>query len=320
MDTHTQRDLTEALASRLDGAVKVQEPLAAHTSFRIGGPCDYWVEPRSLEDLRFAVQAARQAACPVFFIGAGSNLLVRDEGFRGMVVSLRHPAFRQITVTGTSLQTGAGASLYQVVQAAQQAGLGGCEFFTGIPATLGGAVAMNAGTSREWLSHILTSVTCLAPDGQIVTYQRDELDFAYRTSPFREEIIVEATLQLQPASREEIAGRVRKYLDYKNATQETTTPCAGCIFRNPPPSLRMSNGDPPGGPNGANGHSAGRLIELVGLKGARVGDAQVSLKHANFIINVNRATYRDVADLIDLIRNRVRVEYGVWLELEVKVV
>lgn len=290
------------LRSRVQGAVKVQEPLGRHTSFRIGGPCDVWVEPQSVEDLSAAVRMVRQAGVPLFIIGAGSNLLVRDRGFPGVVVSLRGPAFQQVAIEDSTIRAGAGVSLYQLVQVAQRAELAGCEFLTGIPATVGGAVAMNAGTSREWISQILDRLTCLTPGGELVRHQRDELTFAYRTSPVRGELVLDAELRLQPGAPEEIARRIRRYLDYKNATQETTTACAGCIFQNPP------------------GHSAGRLIEQAGLKGRRIGDAMVSLKHANFIVNVNRATYADVAHLIDLIRNTVRAEFGVWLELEVKVV
>ncbi len=289
------------------GRVRFEEPMRSHTSFHIGGPAEVWVEPQDVEELRQLVGLAHADGMPVTLIGGGANLLVRDSGIPGLVISLGGPVFRQATIAGTTVTVGAGVGLDRVVAMTRDAGLGGCEFLTGIPGKVGGAIRMNAGTRDETsfrvMSDVVTHVTVLRSDGTVARLTAEQVGFQYRASRLNGDIVLEATLQLVPCVPEAIANKVAALMVYKRATQDLSAPSAGCIFRNPP------QGRP----------AASWLIDHAGLKGMRVGDAAVSTRHANFIVNLGSAKASDVLALISAIQYRVLQEQGVLLDLEVQV-
>jgi len=297
----------QEVAAITGGRARFDEPMRSHTSFHIGGPAEVWAEPQDLEELKQLVAVAQAGGMPVTLIGGGANLLVRDSGIPGLVVSLGGPAFRQTTVAGTTVTVGAGVGLDRVVAMTRDAGLGGCEFLTGIPGKVGGAIRMNAGTRDETsfraMSDVVTQVTVLRPDGTITRLTAEQVGFRYRSSNLNSDIVLEATLQLVPRAPEEISKKVTVLMTYKRATQDLSAPSAGCIFKNPP------KGRP----------AAGWLIDHAGLKGMRVGDAAVSTRHANFIVNLGSAKASDVLALISAIQYRVLQERGVLLDLEVQV-
>lgn len=283
--------------------------MAAHTSLKVGGPADLYAAPQDLADLERLVRVAAEARVPVFVVGAGSNLLVRDGGVRGVVVRLSRLA--AVRLEGDRLYAEAGVNLPRLVKHAERRGLSGLEFAAGIPGTVGGAVVMNAGTPQGEMSDVVERVWVLGCDGQLRDYPCDALGFRYRSSRFlagtgrkfpRPGIVVGAVFQLHQRSPAVVEGRVREVTRHRLKTQPLALPNAGSIFKNPP------------------GRHAGRLIEAVGLKGRRVGDAQVSELHANFIVNRGRATARDVLRLIRMIERRVEEVHGVRLEREVQVV
>lgn len=291
-------ELQAALAG-FRGEISWAEPLCRHTSIRVGGPADVFVVPADLEDLRRVLRVSAQYGVAVLPLG-GSNLIVRDGGIRGVVVRLSH--FQDMTVQGSGLYAGAGVAMPRLAQAAMQAGLAGLEFSCGIPGTLGGAIAMNAGTRDGEMADIIESVTIMDARGDIRECPRSVLQFGYRYSCLPPGIILGARLKLDPAPRAEIEARMARSLTHRRKTQPLHLPNAGSIFKNPP------------------GRSAGALIERLGLKGLRVGDAELSAQHANFIVNRGRATARDILELIRRIQETVREHAGIELELEVRVV
>lgn len=289
------------------GRVRFDEPMRLHTSFRIGGPAEAWVEPQDLKELKALLALADAAQMPVTPIGGGANLLVKDSGIPGLVISLQAPAFRRLEVEGARVTVGAGVGLDRVVAAARDAGLGGCEFLTGIPGKVGGAVRMNAGTRDgqggfRAMSDVVTEVVTLRRDGTTVVRPADEIGFQYRHSALNGDLVLEAVLALTPRPSEEVAQRVAALMAHKRATQDLSAPSAGCVFKNPP-----------------RGGAAGRLIDQAGLKGMRVGDAAVSPRHANFIVNLGAAKASDVLALIAAVQYKVLQEHGAFLELEVQV-
>lgn len=298
----------QELTGLTDGRVRFDEPMRLHTSFHIGGPAEAWVEPQGVEELRALLALAASADMPVTPIGGGANLLVKDSGIPGLVISLNTPAFKRVLVEGTNLTVGAGIGLDRVVATARDAGLGGCEFLTGIPGKVGGAVRMNAGTRDgqggfRAMSDVVTQVTVLKRDGTVVTLAAADVGFEYRRAALNGDLVLEAVLGLTPRPSEEIGQRVTALMAYKRATQDLSAPSAGCIFKNP----------------GGAKCAAGRLIDQAGLKGMRVGDAIVSPRHANFIVNLGKATASDVLALISAVQYKVMQEHGVFLELEVQV-
>lgn len=285
----------------LPGRVQVTEPLHRHTSWRIGGPADIFVEPAHRRELQAAVSFARERGIPLTVIGYGTNLLVSDRGVRGIVVKIG-PKLGRVTVRGREVLAEAGAALSRVTAASLKAGLSGLAFSAGIPGAVGGAVVMNAGAYGHSLGEVVQNVLTLGFDGSLTTKTREEMSFAYRSSIIQKEpaIVVEATLTLQEGDREQIRREMKECLDRRKQSQPLALPNAGSVFKNPP------------------GHSAGQLIEASGLKGLTIGGAQVSLKHANFIVNLGTATARDVARLIDRIVHTVRERFGIELQPEVK--
>jgi UDP-N-acetylmuramate dehydrogenase len=278
-------------------AVRFDEPMREQTLYRIGGPADLFVIARDVELLRRAVAFAVEQALPLFVIGHGSNLLVPGGGLRGLVVRVELRAWR---VEGTALAAGAGLGLGQAAQVALDHSLTGLEFGVGIPGTVGGALVMNAGCHGSETGPLVEQVELVDPDGTLRTLGRDECEFGYRTSnlPGRAAAIVGATLRLQPGDRSAIEQRMGEFRAWRADTQPHARPNAGCVFRNPP------------------GDSAGRLIDAAGCKGVRVGGAEVSTVHANFIVNRGDASYGDVTALIEVVRDRVEAKFGVRLKLE----
>ena len=295
----SHHDLKTAL-SGIRGAVAFDAPLAALTSLCIGGPADALVSPEDVHDVCRIVRQAQTARIPIMVLG-GTNLLVQDGGIRGIVLSLANLAAIEIEDTRLVFVE-AGARMPVLLGFAVHHGLSGLEWAAGIPGTVGGAVVMNAGTKLGEMQDCLDAIQMVDPEGRLVTYAAADMAFAYRSVSLPEGVVVGAWLRLTPASRETIDSRTKSYLQYRKRSQPLSQPNAGSVFKNP------------------QGTTAGRLIEDAGLKGYRVGDAQISTKHANFIVNLGQARSADVLQLIETIQRDVSRQTGVMLELEWKVV
>jgi UDP-N-acetylmuramate dehydrogenase len=290
----------QAAVAGIRGGVYFNALLSDYTSFRIGGPADVLVEPADIQDVVRLVTQARTQKLPVFVVG-GTNLLIRDKGIRGVVVSLAK--LRAITEEpGSVLYAEGGVGMPTLISYAIRRSLAGLEWAAGIPGTVAGCVMMNAGTRLGEMKDSLKAVRMVTPAGAVIEQSAREMKFAYRRTTLPPGIVVGVWVQLTPGIRPEIAKVVKDYLHYRRATQPLTLPSAGCVFKNPP------------------NESAGRVVELAGLKGARVGDAQVSDKHGNFIVNQGHATAKDVLTLIRKVRAQVARRTGVKLELELKLV
>ena len=278
--------------------------MARHTSFRIGGPAKIFCEPEGVEELAEALRHFEEAGERVYILGAGSNLLVRDEGVAGAVISLREGAeFRDVKMYGGYVRAGAGAALPKVVRMAAQAGLSGMEALVGIPGTMGGAARMNAGGRHGNIGPLVQSALVMRPDGvSVERLPRERLVFEYRHSSLVGLIVLEVELALTKDRPEAVSEKTHAIYEEKKRAQPLWEPSAGCVFKNPSDKV-----------------SAGMLIDKAGLKGTAVGGAVVSEKHANFIVNRGGATASDVLRLIEVIRDRVRKEHNVTLELEVEV-
>ncbi len=288
----------------LDGFEKIVrqgEPLAMHTWFQVGGPAEYFAEPRSADELIALIRRCCEQEVPVHVLGHGSNLLVRDEGVPGVVVRLSAPAFGQITVEGRSVTAGGGARLGRVVTTAVHAGLAGLEVLVAVPGTLGGALHGNAGTHGGDIGHSTRQVTAVTHTGEVLERQQEDLAFAYRQSSLDEPVILSANLELEEDDPRELAKRLQKQWILRKASQPMGHQCAGCVFKNP------------------RGTTAGELIEAAGLKGTRIGGAVVSDRHANFIIAEPECTGSDILRLIDIVRSQISERLGVSLELELEI-
>jgi len=287
--------------SGLEEIVRRDEPLAMHTWFQIGGPAEYFAEPRNPDELLALIGRAREAGVGVRLLGGGSNVLVRDEGVPGMVIRLFDPEFARIKVDGRTVTAGGRAKLGRVVTTSVHRGLAGLESLIGIPGTIGGALHGNAGAQGGDIGQWTVQATVVTEAGEVPTRQRDELVFDYRESSLDELAILEAKFQLEEDDPRELARRMQKSWILKKASHPMGHQCAGCVFRNP------------------RGVSAGELIEEAGLKGTRIGGAVVSDRHANFIIAEPECTAQDVLRLIELVRSQVDDRLGVELERELEV-
>jgi UDP-N-acetylmuramate dehydrogenase len=289
-----------AALTGVKGAVRFHEPMNRHTSFRIGGPADAYIEPEDEGALCRLMAQARKTKVPVFVMG-GTNLLVRDGGIRGIVVRLTK-LDRVEEHQGGLLYVEGGVGMPRLLKHALQRKLAGLEFAAGIPGTLAGSVVMNAGTRLGEMQDVVERVRMVTPAGAIRELSADEVGFGYRRTRLPRGIVVGAWLRLRWDPKSRIDSVVKDSLLRRKATQPLALPNAGCVFKNP-------GGDP-----------AGLLIEAAGLKGAQVGDAQVSTLHANFIVNRGRATARDVLSLIRKVGQTVEQTSGVTLQLEVRIV
>lgn len=282
------------------GTVRRAEPMARHTTFRIGGPADLFVTCDTLAELAETLEVLETHDIPWTLVGRGSNVLVADAGYRGAVLTLGRE-FKAHGVEEARITAGAACVLAYVVQDAFSKGLGGLEFAVGIPGTVGGALAMNAGSREAWMGSVAESVTLYVPGRGLARLRSDEVAWGYRRTdlPGRG-IIVEAVIGLEAADRDRIRSQMEASLRRRKTTQPIGASCAGSVFMNP------------------EGDSAGRLIEGAGLKGTRLGGARVSEVHANFIVNDGGATAADVLGLMHKIQITVRNTYGIGLIPEIR--
>lgn len=288
------------------GEARRAEPMSRHTSLRIGGPAEVMAYPESVEQVARLLAAAKVAGVPALILGKGTNLLVLDGGIPGLTMNMRKLAWMEIERSGggpAQVHAGAGASLARLVSYCAEAGLSGMEFAAGIPGTVGGAVAMNAGAGDGEMKDVLTSITLVDMDGAIKKLPSTAFDMTYRNGGIPDgSTVVEASVALIAWPAEEVKERVAAGIRRRHATQPTKVMSAGSTFKNPP------------------GYSAWRLIDMAGLRGKRVGGAMVSTAHTNFLINTGRATARDFKSLMDLVVDTVRERLNITLVPEVRVV
>jgi UDP-N-acetylmuramate dehydrogenase len=300
VDAQLVQELRERLPST---EVRPNEPMSRHTSFRIGGPADVLLMPRTVDDLRRCVVLAREAGVPLTVVGNGSNLLVRDGGLRGIVLKVAENLSR-IELTGMRCRAQSGALLAVVSRTAAVAGASGLEFACGIPGTIGGGVMMNAGAYGGEMKNVVTQVTVVDEAGDFRTLSAAECDFGYRRSILQTKpwIVADIEMELRPQEPERILAQVSHNQYLRESMQPLAYPSAGSVFKRPP------------------GKFVGPMIQQLGLKGYRIGGAQVSEKHAGFIVNGGSARAADVLALIQHIREQVQANFGVWLETEVRII
>lgn len=304
MPMQNKLDFASELQARVSGSTVIRrdEPLAKRTTLRVGGPADFYIEPANEKDLAVTLKLCRQNAIPFFILGRGSNLLVRDGGFRGAVICLGHPAFAKIEISGGTMYCGAGAKLKNVAVEARRNGLSGLEFLEGIPGSVGGALRMNAGAMGGQTFDAVETVRLMDFGGQVSELSRAAMAVAYRgCATLKDHVALAAVFKCSVASREEIEMRMKTFSE-KRWDSQPAAPSAGCIFKNP--------GTIP----------AGKLMDELGLKGTRVGGAVVSAEHGNFIINDGKATARDVLNLIEILKAKAKAERGIELQTEVEII
>ena len=281
--------------------VLVDEPMKRHTTFRIGGPADFFLLPSTVDEVRGILEICREEELPYFILGNGSNLLVSDKGYRGVIIQL-YRNFSNISVEGNEICASSGALLSQIAAAARNASLTGFEFAGGIPGTLGGAVFMNAGAYGGELKDVLKEAVVMTEQGEILTLPVEKLDMGYRTSRIKKAgyLVLEARLVLEQGDMDKIRDITKDLTEKRVSKQPLEYPSAGSTFKRP------------------EGYFAGKLIMDAGLRGYQIGDAQVSEKHCGFVINKGNATAADVLTLIENVREKVQEQFGVTLEPEVK--
>ncbi|OGX68597.1 MAG: UDP-N-acetylenolpyruvoylglucosamine reductase [Paenibacillus sp. RIFOXYA1_FULL_44_5] len=297
------QQLLSALQEAQVGEIRLNEPMADYTTWKIGGPADIMIEPSGVEQLQKVMQMIGQYQAPWLIIGRGSNMLISDKGIRGVVIHL-NKGFDHVAYNDDGVTAGAAFSLIKLCVLAGKQGLTGLEFASGIPGTVGGAVYMNAGAHGSDLSRILKHAVVVRDTGELVTMKAEDFQYAYRYSVLQDHpgIVVEAVLHLTQGDRREIAAAMAAYRDRRLRTQPFHEACGGSTFRNP------------------EHHYAAKLIEDAGLKGMRAGGAEISMKHANFIVNTGQATARDVLTLMELMKQTVQEKYSIELVPEVLVV
>ena len=281
--------------------VLFEEPMSSHTTFRIGGPAEVFLMPESYEQIRSALALCREEGVPYFVLGNGSNLLVSDSGYRGVIIQMDRN-MGDIELKGTEIRACAGALLSSVAAAARKASLTGFEFAGGIPGTLGGAVVMNAGAYGGEMKDVLREVTVMTKEGDIRVIPSDRLELGYRTSIIKKAgyLVLEAVISLEKGDPQPIQEKTKELASKRTEKQPLDYPSAGSTFKRP------------------EGYFAGKLIMDSGLRGFRVGGAQVSEKHCGFVINTGGATAKDVKELMDHVIRTVKEKYNITLEPEVK--
>jgi len=285
----------------LEPFVQENFPLSRHTWYRIGGPARWYIQPRSLEELQQAVRRCNEAEIPIYVLGLGANLLVRDEGVDGAVFRLDDEHWRRVRYDGNMVEAHAGVDMQKLILHTIRHGLMGIECLAGIPGTIGGGIRMNAGGKFGDIGAVVHKVVVMDAQGHVFEREKDDLVFDYRTSNIAATFILSATLELEPEDPERIMRKTKEIWMYKRNTQPLNTKSCGCIFKNP------------------RGLSAGALIDQAGLKGLRIGGAEVSEKHANFIIAHSGCLAEDVLRLINVIREKVYDKNQVHLESEVQI-
>ncbi len=296
----TKEKLKQKLLAIKNLKVKLDQPLNKYTTFQVGGPTDILVIPTTIPSLQEAISIINNSDWPVFILGAGSNIIVSDQGFNGIIIWMKE--LNDIQVEGNKLIAQTGAKLKKIAKQALKAELTGLEFASGIPGSLGGAIYMNAGAYGGEIKDIITSVTCLNYQGEKVELTKKELNLGYRQSILQKKnlIAVQAEFKLQADNYETIKNKIKELESKRWNKQPMEMPSAGSIFKRP------------------ENHYAGALIEEAGLKGTRIGDAQVSPKHAGFIVNLGNATAQDIKQLIEHIQQEVYDYSGIQLETEPK--
>jgi len=296
------QEFIQLLKSRItSGNILEREPMSRHTTFSVGGPADIFVQPGSVEEVQWALQCSRERKVPFFVVGNGSNLLVSDEGFRGMILNLGRN-FQKIQVEGELMEVQAGALLGRAAREALDHGLTGLEFAAGIPGSIGGAAAMNAGAYGGEMKDVIMEVLVLTEEGDLLRLSNEEMDLGYRHSCIFEKnyIVLQVKMKLQKGSAEAIRERMEELARARREKQPLEYPSAGSTFKRPA------------------GYFAGKLIQDAGLKGFRVGGAMVSEKHAGFVINAGHGTAADIAELIRQVQIRVKEAAGVTMHPEVR--
>lgn len=281
--------------------VKVDEPMRSHTTFRVGGPAAFFVTPQTNEEVKEIVACCKAQKVPYYIVGNGSNLLVSDQGYDGVIIQI-FKEMNQITLEGTVIRAQAGALLSAVANRALDAELTGFEFAAGIPGTLGGACVMNAGAYGGEMKDVLETVTVLTEEGDILTLKKEELELGYRTSVIAKKnyIVLEAVIRLEQGEKTAIKGYMDELREKRITKQPLEYPSAGSTFKRP------------------EGYFAGKLIQDANLRGFQVGGAQVSEKHCGFVINKDHATASDIVELMRQVSEKVEAEFGVKLDPEVK--
>ncbi|ASV69648.1 UDP-N-acetylmuramate dehydrogenase [Cytobacillus sp. FSL W7-1323] len=278
-----------------------QEPMSKHTYIQVGGEAEIYVQPRNTEDAQKVVKFAFDKKIPLTLLGKGANVIISDHGLPGIVLNLNH--FNDISVNEKQITAGSGAEIIHVSRTAYEHGLDGLAFACGIPGSVGGAVFMNAGAYGGEISNVLTKVIALNTEGELLTLTPEDFDFAYRTSAFAKKklIVLEATFTLQKGNKADIKAKMDEFTFARESKQPLEYPSCGSVFKRPP------------------GYFAGKLIQDSGLQGLTVGGAQVSTKHAGFMVNMNEATASDYIQLIHLVQEKVFANFGVKLEREVQI-
>ncbi len=298
------KEVIEKLQQMEIGKVRENEPLANHTTMKVGGPADIFIEPSSLENLEKTMKIIKEFDIEWRAIGRGSNLLVSDQGIKGAVIKLGR-GLDGLEIEGTEITAGAGFSLVSLSVQFSRKGLSGLEFASGIPGSVGGAVYMNAGAHGSDISKILKKAYILFADGTLEWLSAEEMEFSYRTSILQKKrpgIVLAAVFQLNPGNREEIVAAMQNNKNYRKETQPYDKPCAGSIFRNPLPQY------------------AGQLVQDAGLKGYAIGGAKISEMHGNFIVNTGEGTAENVLALIQHVKETVYEKFAIKLETEVEIV
>jgi len=290
-----------AALTEFSSFVRSDESLAEHVWFKLGGPAEYFAEPENVDQLQALVRHCRKEQIPMRMLGHGSNVLIRQEGVPGVVIRLSAPAFREISADGHLVTAGGGALLAHVISTAVREGLAGLEQLAGIPGTVGGALHSNAGTHSGDVGQWTHSATVMTRSGEIHQHQADDLQFAYRQSSLDELVILQATFQLEKEDPAELTRRMQKLWIAKKSAQPLGEQRTGCIFKDP------------------RGMSAASLIEQSGLKGTRVGEAEVADRHPNFIIANSGASSQDVIRLMEMIHDRVNDRLGIELDREIEI-
>ncbi|HYO07614.1 MAG TPA: UDP-N-acetylmuramate dehydrogenase [Tepidisphaeraceae bacterium] len=289
------------LFAGLEAIVTENEPLAPHTWYKIGGPARWMLRPRSVEELQEASKRCVEDGVPIYVLGLGANLLVGDQGVDGAVFRLDSDHFRRVRYDGTTLEAGAGVDMQKLIVRTIRQGLAGIECLAGIPGTVGGGVRMNAGGKFGDIGAVVTKVQVMDVTGLLFERHKDDLVFDYRSTNISAKFILGATLELEADDPERIMKRTKEIWMYKRNTQPLNTKNCGCIFKNP------------------RGLSAGALIDQAGLKGFKVGGAEVSDKHANFLVAHPGCRADDIMKLVKLIREKVFEKNEIWLESEVQI-
>ncbi|PKR78539.1 UDP-N-acetylenolpyruvoylglucosamine reductase [Halalkalibacillus sediminis] len=297
------QSLVKKLEDKQVGKVAVDEPLSKHTTIKIGGPADLFIQPSSIDGLIDSLNILKESDIPVRVIGRGSNLLIPDDGIRGAVIQFAK-GLDHLEIDGTQITVGGGYPLVKLATIISRKGLRGLEFAGGIPGSVGGAVYMNAGAHGSDVSKILVKAHILYENGESEWLTNEEMQYSYRTSVLQEDkkgYCIEAVFQLEEGDKDTIIEEMKKHKDYRRETQPWDYPCAGSIFRNPLPN------------------HAGKLVEELGLKGYQIGGAKISDLHGNFIVNEGEGSYEDVMNLIKYIQKTIKEKYDIEMETEVEI-